>query len=69
MTPISAPAATPTPASITAPTPAPVSDPVVTPVTVPEVPDRQTGKHVVGYYAAWARYSGFTPSNIKDVNS
>jgi len=57
------PTATPTPKPTATPTPKPTATPAptLTPTPVPVViqPER-----VIGYYAAWARYSGFTPDKI-----
>ncbi len=48
------------------PTPTPIPTPEPTPTPTPEptpAPEVKTSK-VVGYYAAWAAYSGFTPDKI-----
>ncbi len=57
-TPTYTPEPTQTPTST--PTPTPTPTPASTPMPSPEV---KTNK-VVGYYAAWAAYSGFTPDKI-----
>ncbi len=54
---ISAP--TPTPTSTQTPTSTPTPTPTSTP-TPTQVPSKQ----VIGYYAAWAAYSGYTPDQI-----
>lgn len=54
-TPLPMPTITPTPLPTAVPTPTVLPTP--TPVPLPE-------KKVVGYYAAWAAYSGFTPDKI-----
>ena len=47
----------PTAAPTAAPTPSPTAAPTVTPTPLPST-------KIVGYYAAWAAYSGFTPDKI-----
>jgi chitinase len=46
-----------------APTKAPTVTPTPTPVNPPKVETENSAK-VVGYYAAWSRYQGFTPDRI-----
>jgi len=50
----------PTPTHILSVTPTPTITPIVTPVPM-------LSKKIIGYYAAWSRYSGFTPDKI-DAN-
>jgi len=57
-TPTVTPIATPTPAVTVAPTVTPV--PTATPTPTPAL----SGKKMIGYYAAWAAYSGFTPDRV-----
>lgn len=54
------PEATPTPTPTPEPTPTPTPEPTPTPTPTPEV----KASKVVGYYAAWSAYSGFTPDKI-----
>ncbi|MDF2539155.1 MAG: glycoside hydrolase family 18 [Herbinix sp.] len=72
-TPTPVPTATPTLVPTTTPTPVPTATPTPTPVptTTPTViptpaPTPLPGgtKKIVGYYAAWAAYSGFTPDKL-----
>ncbi len=56
-TPTAVPTATPTPIPTATPTPIPTATPTPTPIPVPD-------KKVIGYYGAWAAYSGFTPDKI-----
>ncbi|HWT73903.1 MAG TPA: glycosyl hydrolase family 18 protein [Mobilitalea sp.] len=59
-----APTATPTPTPTPAPTVTPTPAPTVTPApTATPVPTQPSTK-IVGYYAAWAAYSGFTPDSV-----
>lgn len=53
------PTPTPTPAPTLTPTPTPSPTPVPTPTPIPAQSSR-----VVGYYAAWSAYSGYTPDKI-----
>ncbi len=64
----STPTATPTvtPAPTTTPVPSSTATPTVVPTITP-TPVLSSGTKVIGYYAAWAAYSGFTPDDI-DVN-
>jgi chitinase len=55
-TPTPTPTATPTPTL----TPTPMPTAIPTPTPTPTVPSTR----VVGYYAAWAAYSGFTPDKV-----
>jgi chitinase len=57
-TPIPMPTATPVPTAT--PTPQPTATPVPTATPTPAAPAQK----VIGYYAAWAAYSGFTPDKI-----
>lgn len=54
------PKATPTPAPVPTPVPTPPPSPIITPTFPSEI---KNGR-LVGYYAAWSRYSGFSPLNI-----
>lgn len=56
-TPTPAPTATPLPTATPAPTATPVPTVTPTPVVTPST-------KVIGYYAAWAAYSGYTPDKI-----
>lgn len=60
VTPTATPKPVPTKTPIVTPTPAPAPTkvPTLEPVTI--IPE----KKMVGYYAAWSKYSGFTPSKI-----
>lgn len=75
ITPTAAPTAapatpTPTPVPTAVPTIMPTAAPTITPTPVPSVTPAVSpspalpGKKVIGYYAAWAAYSGFTPDKI-----
>ncbi len=68
-TPTPVPTATPTPVPTATPTPIPTATPTpvptATPSPVPTVtPTPGPSKQVIGYYAAWAAYSGYTPDRI-----
>lgn len=54
-TPTQLPASSPTPTVILTPTPAPTAIPT---------PELSSETKVIGYYAAWAAYSGFTPDKL-----
>jgi len=58
-TPTPTPAPTPTPTPAPTPTPTPTPSPTPTPTPIPDASGR-----IVGYYAAWSAYSGFTPDKI-----
>lgn len=69
---------TPIPTQTLTPTPVPTTMPTVTPTVAPTIiptpspipsatPVPASAKKVVGYYAAWAAYSGYTPDKI-DAN-
>jgi chitinase len=50
---------------LSVPTAVPTSTPTPTPTAVPTpTPDPVSSTKIVGYYAAWAAYSGFTPDKI-----
>ncbi|MBH1940597.1 fibronectin type III domain-containing protein [Mobilitalea sibirica] len=58
-------APTPTPEPTQAPTPTPKPTQAPTPIPTPTpTPLPAPAKKVVGYYGAWAAYSGFTPDKI-----
>ena len=70
-TPTPVPTATPTPIPTATPTPVPTAAPppmpTITPTPVPTVtptPIPVSSKQMIGYYAAWAAYSGYTPDKI-----
>ena len=60
-TPTPAPTKTPTPTPSVTPAPLPAEKPTESPTNT------KSSKKIVGYYAAWSKYSGFTPSKI-DAN-
>jgi chitinase len=62
--PTAAPTATPTVTPTSTPTAVPTAAPTITPTPFPtSVPTQK----VVGYYAAWSAYSGFTPDKIDAI--
>jgi len=66
-TPTPAPAPSPTPAPAPSPTPAPAPSPAPTPVPTPApTPNENMDRMIVGYYASWAGYSGYTPYQIPE---
>lgn len=64
--PTPAPTATPTPVPTATPTPVPTATPTPAPTATP-TPVPTPGTKMVGYYAAWSAYSGYTPDKI-DAN-
>jgi chitinase len=59
----------PTPTPTPTPTATPISTPTTTPTTIPTssptpLPSPANTSKIVGYYAAWAAYSGFAPDKI-----
>ncbi len=58
------PAPTPEPEPIPEPEPEPEPTPVPAPTPEPEPVPTTTTNRVVGYYAAWAAYSGYTPDKV-----
>lgn len=75
ITPISIPVKTPTPVPtkvpVTSPTKVPTKAPTIapTPISLPSLmptitPQPLLSKKIIGYYAAWSRYSGFTPDKL-----
>lgn len=63
ITPTPTPSATPTPVVMPTATPAPTATPTAAPSATP-APVLTSGTKVIGYYAAWAAYSGFTPDKV-----
>lgn len=64
-TPTVAPTATPTPTVAPTATPTPTAAPTAVPTATPTpTPVTTSGNKIVGYYAAWAAYSGFTPDKV-----
>lgn len=64
-TPVPQPTATPVPTPSPTPESTPTPQPTATPVPTPEpTPQPTEGKVLLGYYASWAAYSGYTPLRI-----
>lgn len=62
-TPTPTPTPTAVPTSVITPTPALSVTPTIAPTATP-TPSVTPGTKVIGYYAAWAAYSGFTPDKV-----